>query len=83
MLYRILTEEKNEATVTTIVARYFDAFTMLRGRGCWKSQCEPCLIVEVETDKLEQVTSTALEIKRHNEQEKVMIQSFSNTAWLL
>jgi hypothetical protein len=83
MLYRIITERKNKFAIAIIMSQYFPAFTLLDGEGYWKSNPEPSLIIEVETDDLTQVTIAAIAIKWRNGQENVMIQEIRNAAWLV
>jgi hypothetical protein len=83
MLYRILTELKDKDNVTEIVARHFDAFSVIEATGYWKLHREPSLIVEVETNDPEKVTAAAVCIKHHNNQEAVMVQQLANVAWLV
>jgi uncharacterized membrane-anchored protein YitT (DUF2179 family) len=81
MLYRILTELKNKENVAAIMSRYFDGFSLIEATGYWKLHREQSLIVEVETDELDKVSSAASKIKKHNCQEAVLIQQLANHAW--
>jgi uncharacterized membrane-anchored protein YitT (DUF2179 family) len=83
MLYRILTENKNENDLNEIVAGFFGGYFSMEGEGRWKGQSESSLVFEVETDELEQVNNAARAIKEHNGQEAVTVQQIPNHAWLI
>ena len=79
MLYRILTENKNRQVVEDIVSAEFPGFTIIEAMGYWNGVRELSLIIEIDTDGNEfkgmTVTRIAEMIKRHNQQESVMIQA--------
>ena len=78
MLYRILTENKNREAVEDIVSTEFPGFTIIEATGYWNGVREESLIIEIDAGneiKGMTVTRIAEMIKRHNQQESVMIQA--------
>lgn len=78
MLYRILTENKNREAVEDIVSAEFPGFTIIEATGYWNGVREESLIIEIDAGneiKGMTVTRIAEMIKRHNQQESVMIQA--------
>lgn len=85
MIIRICTEDKNHERVRDLCAKRFDAFTILHGMGCWKGHLEPSLTIEIAVlDNDPNIISVqreqhhahqlAIEIKKLNEQEAVLIE---------
>ena len=84
MLYRIFTENKNLETIEKIVSKYYEGFTLVKGQGYWRLQKENSLIIEIVTDDTDKLISDlALEIKKANKQEAVLIQKIANNQWLI
>ena len=78
MLYRILTENKNRQVVEDIVSAEFPGFTIIEAMGYWNGVRELSLIIEIDAGnefKGMAVTRIAEMIKRHNQQESIMIQA--------
>jgi hypothetical protein len=90
-LYRILTEDKNRETVESIVAEYFDGFTLSSGIGYWKGNRHASVTIEVIPDSISDETTEAhlqeiaQRIRELNEQKCVLIQKlpvlWSNFMW--
>ncbi len=77
MLYRILTENKNEYAIIVLVLQYFDNFTVYRGAGVFHGVAEPALVIEIDTGNdniFDRVRLIAQEIKKLNDQECVLVQ---------
>jgi len=81
MIIRICTENKNRAQVGIEVDKYFDCYSLFQGRGMWKGQVEPSLLIEIAVDAKADHTiarAAALEladdIKILNTQEAVLVQ---------
>lgn len=76
MLFRIFTENKNQAQVEYIVSSHFDAFTIFKATGYWKGIPEHSLVIEVSGDDIIEasIRDMCAQIKSHNEQECVLIQ---------
>ena len=87
MLYRILTEDKGNATaVTDIVAYAFGAFTCYSARGMWEGKSKLTLIIEVDTlgrDRLNEVRTVADKIKVLNSQDAVLVQQVETHSFLI
>ena len=81
MLYRILTENKNEPKVRDLVSKYFDGFTVYHGTGYWKGTPEKSLIIELSSvNNSENVYKCANQIKTFNKQESVLVQELAEVA---
>ena len=86
MLYRIFTEDikENETAIESIINKYYEGFTLIKGEGFWRLQKENSLIIEIVTiDNDELITTMAKEIKEANSQEAVLIQRIENNQWLV
>jgi hypothetical protein len=77
-LYRIHTEDKNREAVESVVAEYFDGFTLSGGIGYWKGNRHASLTIEVIANDIphikERVTAVARRIRELNGQECVLVQ---------
>jgi hypothetical protein len=78
-LYRVFTENKNQPAVERIASKLFEGFTLYNAIGFWKGAKEKSLLLEVVTDKPERVDLLAGRIKRHNNQEVVMVEEIKNS----
>ncbi len=76
MLYRILTENKNEDKLIDLIAQYFTGFTVYRVTGFWKGLAEPTLVIEIDEPEMKEVFIRRLcvEIRVLNGQESVLLQ---------
>lgn len=84
MLYRIFTEDKNQATIESILNKYFEGYTLYKADGFWRLQREQSLIIEIITEDIDRtITELANEIKTANGQEAVLIQKIKNHQWLV
>lgn len=91
MIIRICTEDKgNEPEIHKLIQKHFDAYTIYRGCGAWKGQEERSLTIDIAALDLESLTSAkfhaiqlALEIKRLNNQEAVLIEYIESTNELI
>ncbi len=86
MLYRILTENKNNAEITSIVDKYFEGFTILTGIGYWHGIPENSLIIEIYSDAFcakNNINEIAEQIKELNSQEAVLVQEIKCNANLV
>jgi hypothetical protein len=86
MLYRIFTEniEANHLAIESIIGKYYEGFTLIKGEGFWRLQKENSLIIEIVTDDTDAlITALASEIKVANHQEAVLIQKIENNQWFV
>lgn len=83
MSYRIITELKNKNEIAGIVSQFFTGFTLIEGEGYWKTRHERSLIIDVETTEGARVKDAAMAIKRHNEQEQVLVQKITDATWFV
>lgn len=73
--YRIYTEDIHRELVVKILSKEFENFTLLSGTGCWKTEQERALVIEIigECEDGDRVTVIAKIIKRINKQKSVLI----------
>ena len=84
MLYRIFTEDKNQAGIERIVNKYFPGFSIIKSTGFWRLQKENSLIIEVITEEpAAKIDAIAREIKAENQQEAVLVQIIKNNQYLV
>lgn len=83
MLYRLLTENKNQTAIEKILTKEFSEFTIYKAEGFWRLQKENTLVIEIETTDLGKINKVAKNIKIANDQEAVMVQEIKNKAWLV
>lgn len=76
MLARILTENKDYGGLLRLVNRHTQCFTVIKAEGIWKSIPEHSLIIEIETSTLtkQDIEHIAFDIKKHNNQQAVLVQ---------
>lgn len=72
--YHVHTEDK--PNLPELTSRYFDGFTLTKGVGYWRGTSEPTAVIEVSTDNPVAVRALAVDIKRENHQESVMVESY-------
>jgi hypothetical protein len=89
MLFRILTEKIENSVIgqpqrtIDLVAKFFDGFTMLEGKGYWQGKPEGCLIFEIETEKKDPVLWLANQIKLQNNQQAVLVEVCKSTKYMV
>lgn len=74
MLYHILTEDINRPAIERIVGESFDAYTFIHAEGHWRGKAEHSLVIELDTDRSNDVAIVARRIKEYNKQEAVLVQ---------
>ena len=77
-LHRLFTEDKNHEEILKMVDRYFDGFTVYNATGYWKGTPETSCVIETITDKTDLFYKLANDIKKHNEQESVLVEIINN-----
>ena len=73
-MYRILTEDIRRGRVIDIISRYTDGATIYPATGLWRGKLENSLAIELSGIKHKNVLRIAEDIKRENDQKKVLIQ---------
>ena len=78
LMYRILTERVNPATITGLACKYLGNCTILDGKGLFNNQEEKSTIIEYSTGTAQDglIRELAHEIRTANNQEAVLIQRF-------
>lgn len=73
--YTIYTENKNRERVEDLLGSYLSAFTILAGKGVYRGQAEPCLVVTYigGEDAAEIIDAVALKIKEENDQQEILV----------
>lgn len=76
-LFRICTENTNRAAVEQLAKEYFDAFTLIDGKGFWRGIPESALVIEVmlEASYAGRVRRFAEKLRALNDQECVLVQT--------
>ena len=72
-LFKIYTEDKDQEVIEKILNVAFSGFTIIKTTGHYKHQKENALIIEILTDDVELVNAIVQQIKKHNEQESILI----------
>lgn len=74
-VFRIYTENKNEARLKELISICFDGFTVIHTKGFWKGVPENALLIEIYTENAELIRALAGAIKKNNKQEAVLVTS--------
>jgi len=84
-LYVRHTENADETLIADIVGKKYPSFTILTGTGYWKGKKENSLVIEIIGDDINvsDINEIALEIKKVNNQEAVLVQKIENNTWLI
>lgn len=84
-MFRICTENINQNTIINIVGKKFASFNLISGVGFWKGQRENSLTIEIIGDDIEidDVNAIAMEIKKVNKQDAILVQKLENNNWLI
>ena len=83
MLYRIITEDKNQCKVLDLVKWYLCGATIYHAKGLWKRQWENSLIIEMANVENAIVAQLVQEIKELNQQDVVMVQEIACDSYLI
>jgi len=86
MLYRIFTEDvkENHETLTELITKFYEGFTILKGQGYWRLQPENSLVIEIVTiDEDAKVKKLAAAIRDANDKECVLVQRIENSQWFI
>lgn len=77
MFYRIFTEKTNLEKTLEIISESFPfGFTYYFANGYWQGKTEESLVIEVETVFHNKVLAMAMDIKKVNNQDAVLVQQF-------
>ena len=85
MVYRIYTENINKHTIEKLVSDFYDGYTIIEAKGYWQSKKERSLIIEILTDgEYEEtiINSIAVQIKKINSQQGVLVAKIDCNHWL-
>ena len=87
MLFRILTEDVNRAAILETADDSFEAYTSYEAVGSWRGKREASYVLEFALEPTpenrERVRQLALNIKRQNAQEAVLIQEIAEASVLV
>ena len=83
--FRIYTEDKNQEKIEEILSKHFQGFTIYKAEGYWRLQKENSLIIEIlgESEAIKRINQVAMEIKKANDQQAVLVQRIKNSNWLV
>lgn len=81
-LYRVCTENKNYADILDYLDKHFpDGYTVIHANGAWQGNREKSLVIEIVDDRFdtetysnETIDKLIFWLKKHNNQQAVMIQ---------
>lgn len=78
-MIRLLTEDKNRAEILKLFEKEFQSFTVLHGSGYWNGKWEDSLIVEIESNSVEEekIRRVIRAIKEINDQKVVLVQIYN------
>lgn len=83
-LYRICTENKNYAAILDRLDSQFpDGYTIINANGAWQGKREKSLIIEIVQKADVNIQHLVYWLKKHNEQNAVMVQVIDIDNWLL
>ena len=89
-LYRICTENKNYPDILDYLDKYFpDGYTVIHADGAWQGIREKSLVIEIIGKKdFAESPDVLIEhlvywLKKHNEQQAVLIQALNVDIWYL
>lgn len=84
-LYRICTENKNYPDILDYLDEHFpDGYTILQGNGAWQGKREKSLVIEIMRATLGgdlEISHFAYWLKKHNEQQVILIQTVDIEGW--
>lgn len=85
MIYRICTENKNKEYIENLVADQFVCFSIFEGIGYWLGTRELslCIEIDIKCDERSKVVAIAENIKKHNNQEAVLVQEIKSNSILI
>ena len=85
MLYRLFTENKNYEQVKNLIREIFVSATIIKAEGLWQGESEHSLIIEVlADDKCEQqIRQLCYNIKKLNQQDKILVQRIESDSKLV
>ena len=88
MLYRLFTENRNYDQLKSLVCHYFDGATLITAEGIWQGNSEHSLIIEIECIYLchnvpERIERLCYDIKKLNQQDKILVQRIESDSQLV
>ena len=72
VIHRLYTEDVNRQTITDILTKYFQSFTIFESAGVWEGHAEKSLCIEVLGASFQTVSTVATAIKEANKQDAVL-----------
>ena len=89
-LYRIVTENKNYQDILVYLMEHKLDATIIQANGLWQGRAEKSIVIEIAectlplNGSIEQaVEKLVYFIKKHNAQDKVMLQEINAELWLM
>lgn len=86
MLYTLYCQAVNNPVIEVyeVINKYFDAATVIRGKGLWKSKTEESFTIHlVNNEDDDRVNALALALKKAYKQSAVLVQKVCNQNWLV
>lgn len=85
-MFRVYTEDVSVTLTDTaqqLAANYFDAFTLVKGIGCWRNQFERSLVFDIEHSTRDKVLDFAWMLKQALGQQAVLVVELASTGVLV
>jgi len=74
-LYRVCTENKNYPDILDYLDEHFpDGYTVIHANGAWQGQREKSLVIEIMTNRNDEIEPLIYWLCKHNEQHAVLTQ---------
>lgn len=80
-MFRILTENKNQSLIKTILNRYVEGYTILPALGSWKGIPENSIAIDLVDVTSDTTRAIAKDIKEINQQDTVLVLEIPANAW--
>lgn len=85
-LYRVCTENKNYNDILDYLDQHFpDGYTVLHANGAWQGKREKSLVIEITSAVVttSEIEHLAYWLKKHNNQQAILVQEFDVKIWTL
>lgn len=83
-LYRVCTENKNYPDILDYLDEHFpDGYTVIHANGVWQGKREKSLIIEIFGGLGTDIEKLAYWLRKHNQQNAVLVQVLDVADWLL
>lgn len=82
-LYRICTENKNYPDILDYLDEHFpDGYTIINANGAWQAVREKSLVIEIVNSNDPHIAHLCYWLKKHNNQDAVLVQIIEIQQWI-